>query len=49
LSVDGKDFRNNKYRSIDYFVFEGDRLRGKTRRARRLAERLNSLRRGAAA
>ncbi|WNG17107.1 hypothetical protein [Cystobacter fuscus] len=49
LDVNGENFRNNKYRSTDYFFVEGDELRGKTCCAQSLAERLHALRRGAAA
>ncbi|MCY1015519.1 hypothetical protein [Pyxidicoccus sp. MSG2] len=49
LDVNGEDFRNNKYHSTDYFFVEGESLRGRTRCAHHLAERLNALRRGTAA
>lgn len=41
LDVNGEHYKANKYRDTDYFTLSGGLLKGKTAKARELANRLN--------
>lgn len=43
LNINGSDYKANKFHVTDYFSLSGGLLKGKTAKARELANRLNKL------